>query len=153
MLNAFLAPSPGLLAAVWFQGRGRWDQLMWPTWKQQRWGLEADILSNACFFFQPFHSSGFFLFLQMLSTCPLSFPSRPKLPVLCLDKADLLYKPLLVLYYFQDNFILSIYPQQVCPKAQWNPGEKKAVNQDVCLIQWQRSQIFFWLIYPTVDMA
>lgn len=122
-----------------------------PLKKQQRWGLEADTLS-VCFFFQPFHSSVFFLFLQMPSTCPLSFPSRPKLPVLRLDKADLFYKLLLVLYYFQNNFILSI-SQQVCPNAQWNPREKKAVNQDVGLIQWQRSQIFFWLIHLTVDMA
>lgn len=86
-------------------------------------------LSTAVCFPSSYRCPAFVLFHVLLD----------QLPVLCLDKADLLYKPILVLYYFQNNFILSI-PQQVYPNAQWGLG-KKAVNQDVCLIQWQRSQI------------
>lgn len=147
---------PGLLAVVWFWGRRRWDQLTWPTPKAIKMRPRGRTpLSCLLLFFQLFHSSVFSLFslfLQMSSVCPLSFPSRPKLPVLCLDKADLQNQKGFVKYYFQNNFILGI-SRQVCPNAKWNPGEKKAVNHDVHVIQWQRSQIFFWLIHPTVDMA
>lgn len=78
MLNVFLDPSALLSMAP---GKGKMRSA--PS-KQQRWGLEEDILYYLLLFFQPFHSTVFIISLQIPSTCLLSFLSRPKLLVLYL---------------------------------------------------------------------
>lgn len=106
MLNAFSVPSPGLLAVA-LSGKRKMRSAYLTHFRRTKMRPGGRYpLYGACFVL-PLHSRSLPFPYRCLPLSFIIFP-RLKLLVLYLDTAELLHKPLLGLYQFQNNFALSV---------------------------------------------